>query len=429
MPAMPSQEHSCDVLIVGGGPAGAASACFLAAQGLEVQLLDRAQFPRPKACAEYLSPEASRLLAALGVLEAVEQAGAAQLSGMTVRAANGREIRGEFVAAHGFRGFRDRGLALPRTTLDPILLDAARRAGVRVREGVRVVDLLRDDRGAVVGVRTASASIRASLVIGADGLRSIVARRAGLAATRRWAPRRLALVAHFEGVDGIGRHGEMHVQRNGYVGLADVGGGRTNVALVVPTAAARGVEGDAEGYLSRWLTAVPRLAPRFRAARRVSPVLATGPFARASVRAYAPGVALVGDAAEFFDPFTGEGIYSALRGAELLAPHAARAVAATRAGDRRGATAALAAYEQDRRAAFVGKWRVERLIGLAVSVPPLLNHVASVLEDRRDLADLLVGVAGDFVPPSAVLRPSFVWSLLRRPSRPRAPVTSVPSIP
>ncbi len=426
---MSSPERRCDVLVVGGGPAGAATAHFLATRGLDVQVLDRAPFPRPKPCAEYLSPEASRLLSALGVLETVERAGAAQLSGMTVRAANGRVIHGEFVSSHGFRGFRDRGLALPRTTLDPILLDAARAAGARVHEGVRVVDLVRDAAGTVAGVRTATGEIRAALVIGADGLRSIVARRAALARTQRFAQRRLALVAHFEGVDGIGRHGEMHVQRDGYVGLADVGGGRTNVALVVPTTQARGIDGDVEGYLSRWLAAVPQLAPRFRSARRVSPVLATGPFARASVRAYAPGVALVGDAAEFFDPFTGEGIYSALRGAELLAPHAAQAVEALARGDAREAWSALAAYEHDRRAAFLGKWRVERLIGLAVAVPPVLNHVAAVLEERRDLADLLVGVAGDFVPPRAVLRPSFVWSLLRRPSRAVAPVTSVAPLP
>lgn len=415
-----------DVCVVGGGPAGAAVAAFLARAGVSVTLLDRAHFPRPKACAEYLSPEASRLLDALGVLGRVEQAGAAQLAGMIVRAPNGRRIHGEFAAAHGFRGFRDRGLALPRTTLDPLLLEAARTAGATVREGVRVTGL-REAHGRVVGVDTAHGPIAARLVIGADGLRSIVARRAGLARTLPIFQRRVALVAHYEGVAGIGAHGEMHVERHGYVGLADVGGGRTNVALVVPVAKSDGLAGDAAGFLDQWLAGVPHLAARLAGARRVTPVLATGPFASAARRGWSPGVALVGDAADFFDPFTGEGIYAALRGAELLAPHVAAAVGAT---DAASADASLAAYERARRAAFAGKWRVERLIGTAVAVPALLDRAATVLERRRDLADLLVGVAGDFVPPGAVLHPRF-WSAFLLPSRrgrrPATPPTVAPT--
>jgi flavin-dependent dehydrogenase len=118
---------------------------------------------------------------------------------------------------------------------------------------------------------------------------------------------------------------------------------------------------------------------------------------------------LVGDAADFFDPFTGEGIYAALRGAELLAPFAAQAV---RASTVRDTDAALAAYEQQRRAEFRGKWRVERLIGTAVAFPALINRAAAVLSTRRDLADLLIGVAGDFVPAREVLRPRYLLSLL-----------------
>jgi flavin-dependent dehydrogenase len=111
---------------------------------------------------------------------------------------------------------------------------------------------------------------------------------------------------------------------------------------------------------------------------------------------------LTGDAADFFDPFTGEGIYAALRGGELLAPFAAEAV---RAGSATAQQRALAAYERARHDTFGGKWRVERLIGMAVASPLLLNHAARVLSRDRDLADLLIGVTGDFVPPSAVLRP------------------------
>jgi menaquinone-9 beta-reductase len=141
-----------DALIVGGGPAGSCTAWALATAGLRVTVIDRARFPRDKPCAEYLSPQASRILDEMGVLDAVERAGAAQLSGMIVHAPSGRKILGEFASSHGFRGFRDRGLALRRTVLDSILLDRAREAGANVREGVKAVDVIRAADGRVTGL-------------------------------------------------------------------------------------------------------------------------------------------------------------------------------------------------------------------------------------------------------------------------------------
>jgi flavin-dependent dehydrogenase len=403
------------VLVIGGGPAGASTAHFLAAAGIEVMLLDRARFPRAKPCAEYLSPEASRLLDAIGALAAVEDAGAAQLAGMIVRAPSGERIHGEFAARHGFHGFRDRGLALRRDRLDGIVLERARAAGARVQEGVRVTDVLRSADGRVVGVRTLEADgrageRRAALVVGADGLRSVIARRAGLARAARW-PRRLALVTHYRGVGGLGDCGEMHVERDGYVGIADVGNGEANVAVVVPTRFARAIAADRVGFLERWL-ARPHLAPRFEGAERVSPVLATGPFASHARRAWVPGAALVGDAADFFDPFTGEGIYAALRGGELLASHAADAL---RDCSRARIDQALRGYDAARRAEFRGKWIVERLVGAAVAFPVVINRAARVLSRRRDMADLLVGVTGDFVPAHKVLTPRYLLTLLLAP--------------
>jgi flavin-dependent dehydrogenase len=117
------------VIIVGGGPAGSSTAFFLAQLGVDVLVLDKARFPRDKACSEYLSPQASRILEAMGALGEVESSGAAQLAGMRVHAPNGATIHGEFAADHGFRGHRDRGLAVRRTVLDAILLERARAAG------------------------------------------------------------------------------------------------------------------------------------------------------------------------------------------------------------------------------------------------------------------------------------------------------------
>lgn len=408
---MTSPRPAAQAIVVGAGPAGATIAWALASQGLDVLVLDRACFPRDKPCAEYLSPQGSRILDAMGVLRDVEAAGAAHLAGMRVRSPDGGIIHGEFAAQHGFTGFRDRGLALRRRRLDPLLQQAALRAGATIRERASV-DALLMDGARVTGVRArldgTLRDLHAPLVIGADGLRSVVARRMGVAARLPW-PRRVAFVAHWRNVRDIGAHGEMHVERDGYVGLADVGHGEVNVAIVVPRTLAHEASGDAAGFMDRWLARHPQLAARFAGATRTSDVQVTGPFASHARRGVAPGAALVGDAADFFDPFTGEGIYAALRGGELLGPYAADAA---RAASPSQAVRALQAYDRARRAEFRHKWIVERVIGAAVSSPLLMNHAARVLGARRDLADLLIGVTGDFVPARTVLSPAFLLHFL-----------------
>ena len=396
---------NADVLIVGGGPAGSSLAVALARRGIDALVVDRARFPRPKPCAEYLSPEASRVLADMGALDRVERSGAAALSGVRVRAPNGLVIAGDFVARHGFKPYSDRGLSVRREVLDEILFDCARTAGARVVEGLRITDLVRDGANRVVGARTADGEIRARFTIAADGLRSVVARRLGLAKTTRW-PRRLALVTHYVGVGDVGEHGEMHVERDGYVGIADVGHGATTVALVVSASRAKEFSVDRGAFLDRWLAARPHLAARFAKAERVSPVVATGPFGATSRRAWSPGAALVGDAADFFDPFTGEGIYAALRGGELLAHALDEALHSHDQG-----AAALREYDRARRREFGGKWIVERVIGAVVGSPPLINRAARRLSAHKDLADLLIGVTGNFVPASEVVRWSYVWKV------------------
>ncbi len=395
----------------------------MASAGLDVTLVDRARFPRAKPCAEYVSPEGARILHVMGALETLERGTSAALTGMEVHAPSGDIIRGEFVAQHGFRGFRDSGLGVRREILDTVLLNCARAAGVTVIEEAKVDDVLMDGRGVATGVRLRTragvSELRGSFVVGADGLRSVVARRLGLARASRW-PRRVALVAHFRGVMSVGTLGEMHVFRDGYVGIASVGDGVTNVALVVPKQLARTMAGDTDAFLHAWLKKHPALARRFALAERVSPVRATGPFASHAKHSWAPGAALVGDAADFFDPFTGEGIYSALRGGQIAAPFIVDAVTAIHRGRLDMSVHALKAYEHARGQTFAGKWRVERFISAAVAVPSVMNVAARLLGRNADVADLLIGVTGDFVPASALLSPQVLARLfiprLRRTS-------------
>lgn len=428
-----SVTRSADVIVVGAGPAGASTATYLARAGLDVLVLDRARFPRSKPCAECLSPQASRILDDLGVLSTVERSGPAHLDGVAVRAPDGTWLFGSYSAPQNrrHRPYRARSLAVRREVLDQILVHAAQFSGAAVLEGTRVTDVVYDGTTRVAGVRAmlrdgSTVELRSRLVIAADGLRSTIARRVGLSHVSRF-PRRISLGAHYRGVEGVGAYGEMHVERDGFVGVADVGNGITTVAMVVPARSAKAISGDRAGFLDKWIASHRHLAPRFEHAQRVGDVWATGPFASQARRAWAPGVALVGDAADFFDPFTGEGIYAALRGGEMLSQYVVDALHAMSASR---ANRALHAYDLARRREFGGKWRIEKVIGAVVGAAPLMNRAARALATRRDLADLLVGVTGNFVPARAVLNARYVGALVMHALfAPRVPPSVRPLVP
>ena len=225
-------SEPCDVLVVGGGPAGSTAARLLAQLGWTVRLLDRARFPRPKPCGECLNPGAVAALERLGVLERVLALQPASLDGWTVSAERA-VARGRFPHGAG-------GLSLDRARLDAALLDAARAAGVEVVEGTRVTGLVHtaeEKRAGTVAVLTAAPGHpvhRARIVVGADGLRSVVAR--ALSAYRR-SPRlrKLSITLHVEGAGLDPRRGRLWIDGEGTVGLAalDPDGRSWNATAVV----------------------------------------------------------------------------------------------------------------------------------------------------------------------------------------------------
>lgn len=392
-----STDRTVDALVVGAGPAGSAAASLLAEAGWRVLAIDRAVFPREKACSEYMSPETVRMLDRLGVTAGLCSAGAATLSGSSVTAARGAQLVGRFPEG--------RGLSIARRELDHALVRAARARGVEVLEATSLERLTVEAgrvSGAVIRGRDGELhTVRASLTIGADGLRSRVTRALG-GQHLGW-PARVAFVAHFAGVGAMADRAEMHVSGQGYVGLNAIGGGVTNVALVVPQRRAALAAGRVEAYFMEELDRFPGVRGRVQVHDIVREVLVTGPFAARARHVTAPGALLVGDAADFFDPFTGEGIRAALSGAELVA----QAMVGAR-GDHRAIDGALHDYRRARRRHFAGKWAVERLIGYAMTVPGLFDHAVARIGRRRGMADTLVGVTGAVLPARAVLNPLFL---------------------
>ena len=381
-----------EVAVVGGGLAGSAVAARLAAAGRSVVVFERAPAWRWQAGGVFASPAAVDVLARLGLGREVLEPTFRRIPAMRVESPDGEAFR----LTYGDDGSLARSaVGFDRQALDALLETHALAGGAEIRRGANVVACDPAARRLDVRDSAGAQAVTARVIIGADGRHSVVARAVDAVRPVRLAPR-IGLTWHLADPVGAETHdATMRLFRDGYVGIAPVPGGRVNVGVVLGPS---------------WRS---ELARRGAAAvgREIAPgepcdaVVGAWPLGVRARRRAGRGWLLVGDAAGFLDPFTGEGLHRALVSAELAAAAAERFL--------RGDTAALGRYDAAMRRRFATKDVVSLVVQAFLGRPRLFGYAARRLAGRDAVRETMGLVMGDLVPASRALDPRFLVALLR----------------
>src|SRR5207302_2002506 len=348
-----------DVAIVGGGPAGSTCAAFCAAAGLRTLVLEREKFPREKVCGDCLNPACWPVLARLELAEEIRNGPHGVVNAVEFIAISGQKLRVDLFV-------RDDGMiSVKRSLFDHLLLDRARTLGAEIREEATLIAL---DRTAAKNwkIDVVRETFAARVVVGADGRNSTVARLRNL--LPRPERERVALQAHIPLPRDFGNRIVLQFLPEGYSGQAPVNDRELNLCLVgaPPTISS----------LRAWAEQEFKL-PTAQTWRTITPLT------RAPISTAHENLFFVGDAARVVEPFTGEGIYYALRSGELAANAIVKII---RGEDRQRA---MRKFTRAHRAMYRGRLWINRLARAAVLSPKTASGLLQVARFSPTIMRLL----------------------------------------
>ncbi|MGH3942227.1 MAG: NAD(P)/FAD-dependent oxidoreductase [Pseudonocardiaceae bacterium] len=387
-----------DAIIVGARCAGSATGMLLARKGYRVLVVDRAKFPSDTISTHFVHQPGIAMLRDWGLLDAVRESGCPAIKDVVFDlgpfALHGSPVPADDVAtAFGPR----------RTVLDTILVNAAAAAGAEVREEFSVHEMVRNDDGAVIGIRggAGSANVEHSrIVIGADGLHSLVARSVNAPAYTQRPALSCLYYAYWSGlptIDGL----ELYVRPGAFWGLFPTNDELTCLVLGWPYERFHEYRADIEGSMLGTIAQfAPGLRERLAAARGETRFVGTADVPNFYRRPYGPGWALVGDAGYHKDPITAQGITDAFRDAGLLA-------AALDAGwsERADLTEALRGYETARNTASRPFYDFTCQLAALEPPPPQMQRMFEKLRTDPEGTSRFLGVIACTVSPSEFFTP------------------------
>ena len=381
-----------DVIVVGARVAGAATAMLLARQGLRVLVVDRVSFPCDTISSHQLQVPGVALLRRWGLLGKLTAVGTPPTRCVRFDVGGGLVLNGCFPAYEGVDALH----SPRRTLLDTILVEAAREAGAEIRENFRVTQLTASD-GQVTGIRGSArgglvVSETASLVIGADGKRSLVADAVGARRYRERPVHSFASYSYWSGIPVSG--GELYQRPGRAVAVFPTNGELTMVYVAAPMSEFASARADLEGHFLRTLDLCGDLGERVRNGTRAERLRTTPDQPNTFRCSNGPGWALAGDAGVVMDSISAQGMTHALRDASSLS-----AAVAAGLGGSRALADALRDHQRRRDRAVRGMY--DFTLSLAAFAPPRPIQrlvLAAVAADQQETDRFLGAVAG-IVPP------------------------------
>lgn len=315
---MSPSRNKHDVIIAGAGPAGTSAAIHLASQGLRVLIIEQKEFPRPKLCGEFISPECFDHFEKLGVAEAMLSSNPSTITRTVFYSSRGHRVA---VPSNWFGG--GAALGLSRSAMDNNLSEKALSLGVDVLQNTTVTDVLQHD-GVVCGVRAKTAQDEndhlATLTLDATGRSRILTRRIDHENKTHTQRGLVAFKAHLTGAEQPKDVCEIYSYPGGYGGLSTVENGISNLCFIVSARDVRRYHSDADIVMRQTVMRNQRAAVTLRHALRCSDWLSVS-LDRFGPANPAPknGLLAIGDSASFIDPFTGSGMLMAFESGELVA--------------------------------------------------------------------------------------------------------------
>ncbi len=402
-----------DLIIVGGGPAGATAALYAARHGLTTLLVDRSRFPRDKVCGDAIGGKSIAILRELDLEEAV-----ARLPGIRyckILLGSARHIEVEIDLARARRRDFVTGYVIRRQLFDAFLFEQAQAVATTCLEGFVADDLLWED-GTVRGISGRDAAtgrrreFHGRIVIGADGYRSIVSRKVGSYAPEP-AHAAVSIRRYFRNVKGLSDRIELHYvsQVNpGYFWIFPLPDGFANVGIGMLWSALKRKRVNLAQALDATLSD-PFFAPRFADAEPVEkPIGWHLPVGSLRRPCCGPGYLLIGDAAGLIDPFSGEGIANAMFSARLAVSHAAAALKED------ASAAALAGYRRELWAALGDELDISTKLQKIAAIKPVWNFVIRKAARNQDVQETLCAMIAEEVSRRQLTGPMFYLKKLAK---------------